>query len=393
MKVSFDIRFAHLPCGSWPYVSNVLWLMVADHPESQWRIYHNPWSPPQQDIINRLKKINLDPGRIEYIPIKNGCLSLGHHLEFRPIQDDSDVYHYPHFDMPLGLKGPSLVMTIHDLYPLTLPGYCSRLKRIYFRYIAAKNARRASRVITISKNTKRDIIEQLNIPAEKITVINQGYSDQFHPIDDKTFLATIAQKYHLPETFILYTGNHKPHKNIARLIQAFAQLPGALQKKYPLILTGPITNDTTHLINLAKSLTLTATTKPTTPQADLTFLGLIDADDLPALYNLASLGVLPSLYEGFGLAPLEAMVCGTPAICSNTSATPEVAGNAARMFDPYNINDIAKTLQAALQNDINNPTVQQAGFQNAKRFSWKKNANLTYQLYKEVASEGGPCPR
>ncbi len=317
--------------------------------------------------------------------MKKGCLSLGHHLEFRHFQDDSDVYHYPHFDMPLGLKGPSLVLTIHDLYPLTLPGYCSKLKRTYFRYIAGKNARRASRVITVSRNTKNDVVEQLNIPEQKITVINQGYSDKFRPIEDKSLLATVADKYHLPETFILYTGNHKPHKNIARLIQAFVQLPGALQKKYPLILTGPISDDTTNLINQAKSLNLTATTKPTIPTADLTFLGLIDADDLPAIYNLASLGVLPSLYEGFGLAPLEAMTCGTPAICSNTSATPEVAGDAARLFDPYNINDIARTLQTALENDLNNPKVQQAGFENAKRFSWKKNSKLTYQVYEEIS--------
>jgi len=381
MKVSYDLRFAHLPCGSWPYVSQVIEIMVRQYPQTAWKIYHNPSSKPQQEIVRRLKSLygNADDGRqLSYQPVKCNCLSLAHHVEFLRFKDDSDVYHYLHFDMPLGMRKIPLVFTVHDLYPLVLPEYCSELKKKFFRYICQENARRAAGVITVSQNTKKDILEHLDIPEEKITVIPQGYSTGFRPIDDVDALKGIAEKYQLPQSFLLYTGNHKPHKNLARLFQAYAILPAALRQEMHLVLTGPITADTENLRQLAMKLGI---------DRQIKFIGLIDPDDLPGLYNLACLLVLPSLYEGFGLPPLEAMACGKPVVCARAGALPEVVGSAGRLFDPYDVDDIASVLTEAIDKDINDPLRRNMLLGRAAEFGWEKTAQKTYQLYEEIALE------
>ena len=379
MRISYDLRFAHLPCGSLPYVSNVIRILVRRHPETSWRIYHNTWSAPQQEIVRLLQRDQdnqTEKGRIDYRPVRFGCLSLRHHLEFLRYHDDADLYHYLHFDLPLGMRKIPVVVTIHDLYPLVLPGYCSAVKRGCFKFIAQRNARRATRVITVSKNTKKDIIEHLDIPAEKVIVINQGYSPEFHPIDDDEFLNGIRGKYDLPVKFILYTGNHKSHKNLARLLEAYERLPGKLRKAFPIVLTGPITAETQKLTEQAHNLNIDKQVK---------FIGMIPGDDLPALNNLASILVLPSVYEGFGIPLVEAMACGTPVLCSNAGAMPDVVADAGQLFDPYDIEQISQTLKEALENDVDNPVVRQSCLGRAEMFSWEKTAQQTYQLYESIA--------
>jgi len=381
MKISYDLRFAHLPGGSWPYVSQLIWILVRDHPETQWRIYHNPWSVPQQEIIQHLQQEHpsqAGTAGIDYRPVHCGCLSIRHHIEFLGVRDDACVYHYPHFDSPLGMRRIPLVVTIHDLYPLVLPGYCSPAKRAYFKFVTRQNARRARRIITISQNTKKDIVEYLKIPPEKIVVISQGHSREFCPVRDDQLLKCTGEKYHLPKKFMLYTGNHKPHKNLGRLLQALAELPDSLRKNFPLILTGPITADTQKLLAQANKLKI---------ENQVRFLCSVGNEDLPHLYNLATLVVHPSLYEGFGLAPLEAMACGTPAVCSNASAIPEVAGQVCRLFDPYSVEDIAATITAALENDIDNPEKRQECLTHAANFTWEKCAHQTYKVYQAIARD------
>ena len=380
MKVSYDLRFAHLPCGSWPYVSQVIEIMSREYPQTQWKIYHNPTSQPQQDIVRRLKSLCGNAGhgnQFTYQPVKYKCLSIGHHIEFLRFNDDCDVYHYLHFDMPLGMRKIPLVVTIHDLYPLVLPGYCSKLKKNFFKYICQKNGQRAARVITVSQNTKKDILEHLDIAEEKIVVIPQGYSTRFKPIDDVDSLNVIAEKYQLPQSFLLYTGNHKPHKNLPRLLQAYSVLPKALRDDMDLVLTGPITADTENLRELAKKLGIDSQVK---------FIGLIDPDELPGLYNLAKLLVQPSLYEGFGLPPLEAMACGKPVVCGRAGALPEVVGSAGRLFDPYNVDDIAGVLKEVIEKDVDNPPRKNVLLSRAAELGWAKTARKTYQLYQQIAS-------
>jgi len=214
MKISFDLRLAHLAGGGEEYARQLLRELVGRHPESGWRIYYNDWCPQQKEILRQIKE-KLPPANKENLqlqPVRTGSLSLGQHAEFLRFRDESNLYHYPHFDLPLGMRHKRLVLTIHDLYPLTVANYCSAGKRAYFRLVAGRNARRAVKVITISQNSKKDIVNLLGINEEKITVINQGYDLSCRPIADQNVLEKLRLKYRLPEKFIFYTGNHKPHK-------------------------------------------------------------------------------------------------------------------------------------------------------------------------------------
>ncbi len=373
MKISYDLRFAHLPGGGGVYTAQLLKALVRARPEVTWKVYHNPDSRPQSTII---KELEAERGeRIELAAVKAPCLSVRQHWEFRKFREDANLYHYPHFDLPWGMRDVPLVMTIHDLYPLTLPDYCSGLKRRYFYQVLRHNARRAGRVITISEHTKKDILQYLGIPEEKIRLIPQGYDRKYQPIADLDKLSGIRKKHRLPERFILYVGNHKPHKNLERLLEGYRQLPDEMRQEYTLVLTGPISKYSERLRELAGGLGISPKVR---------FLGLIGEEDLPGLYNLASLCVLPSLYEGFGLPLVEAMACGTAVVCSQATAIPEVVGAAGRFFDPLESGAISEAIRDSLQNDVGKAEVRRACLAQAAKFSWEQTAGKTWEVYREI---------
>ena len=377
LSIAYDLRFAHRTGGGAVYTSQLLQFLVKEHHPVEWRIFYNPASQSQQKIIRRLRNFPNHP-TLNLQPVHSPLLSLRQHWEFLRHRPEVDLYHYPHFDAPLGLRKIPLVLTVHDLYPLTVADYCSPAKRAYFRHLAGANVRRAAAVITISQHSKKDLMEHLGVPEQKITVTPLGFSTDFHPIDEPDYLQAIRQKYQLPHEFIFYCGNLKPHKNLRRLLQAYASLPESLRRNFPLRFTGQPAACDKGLLTLTGDLGL---------NQDLSFLGWVDQNDLPALYNLASLLVLPSLYEGFGLTPLEALACGTCVVCSNAAAVPEVVGSTGRLFDPYHIDEITAALAAALEHDVNCPKTRRACLDRAAQFSWKKTARQTFQLYQTVAQQ------
>jgi glycosyltransferase involved in cell wall biosynthesis len=379
LTIAIDLRFASLPGGGRVYMQKLLPALVAQDSNIHWQVFTNTDCSYQQEIIQHAQNCIAEksyPNEIEIIPVRSSCLSLRQHIEFRRLPKTADLYHYPHFDTPLATRDLPLVITIHDLYPLTVPGYCSALKRSYFYRLTKHNVRRAARVIAISEHTKKDLLQYLKIPAEKITVIPQGHATQYQPIADIQLLESIRRKYSLPNQFILYTGNHKPHKNLPRLLQAFARLKEPLRKTFPLILTGQINAEVQHLLQLAAKFHI---------QDQIHFTGWLDQQDLPAVYNLASLVVLPSLYEGFGLATLEAMACGIPVACSNTTAIPEVVGPLGRQFDPRHVDQITDALTLALEQDLDNKPLCQALLDRAAQFSIHTTAQMTCHLYHQTA--------
>ncbi len=384
MKISFDLRLAALPGGGRVYARNLFPELVAMAPAEDWTIYHNPDCPAQRQIISqarsRLEESGLDPS-LELQAVRHRTLSLRHHLEFRKFRDSNDLYHYLHFDMPLGMRNLPLVMTIHDLYPLTVENYCSTAQRLYFQWITKKNAQRSSRIITISNHSKKDIIERLGVPHERVAVIPQSCQKSFKPIENIDLLETLRKKYRLPERFIFYTGNHKKHKNLPNLIKSCSILPQKLRKEYPLVITGKITGESEKLVSLARHFE---------PDFRVIWAGWVNEEDLPGLYNLASLVVQPSFYEGFGLAPLEAMSCGTPVAASNATAIPEVVGDVGRLFDPCSIEDMTRAIQMALEKDVDNTELREKCLAQAARFSQEKTARETFAVYKMVV--GGKLP-
>ncbi|MBN1437014.1 MAG: glycosyltransferase family 4 protein [Sedimentisphaerales bacterium] len=387
IKIALDLRLADLPGGGFSYAAHLLPALLALKQPVQWQIYHNPNSIPQNQIIQQLASATTAPtntnlpDNIELRPVRSRCLSLTQHLEFFFTPSNAQIYHYLHFDMPLGIRNLPLVITIHDLYPISIPHYCSPLKRAYFHHLTKHNCQRAAAVIAISQYTKADIIRLLGIPENKIFVVPQSQAAQFQPIQDPDILQPVQQRYHLPQNFIFYTGNHKPHKNLDRLIQAYARLPQSLRREFPLVLTGRVGPDTAPLQNRAQQLNITDSVR---------FLNWVEEDDMPAIYNLASLVVLPSLYEGFGLAPLEAMACGTCVACSNTTAIPEVVGKLGRLFDPTNIDQITNAIQNALTKDFPNTQLVAAHIKHAANFSKQKTAQMTFDVYQHTIRNTTP---
>ncbi|MEK7127074.1 MAG: glycosyltransferase family 1 protein, partial [Patescibacteria group bacterium] len=245
-----------------------------------------------------------------------------------------DLAFFPHFNAPIFYRRP-YVVTIHDL---TLSFFHGRKMTKWYHRLAynltIKNVtKKAEKILTISKNTKQDLIKILNINPEKIEVIYNGVSPIFRLIDATNAFAETLKKYKIKSQFLLYAGVWRSHKNLARLIEAFSILKKEKNLNLQLVITGKPDPYYPEVRNTVKKFDL---------QDDVIFTGLVDEEELLHLYNAAHIFVFPSLYEGFGLPPLEAMRCGTPVVASNTSSIPEICGKEnAVFFNPYNIKDIA----------------------------------------------------
>ena len=251
------------------------------------------------------------------------------------------------------------LITIHDLIPLRFKKYFSTAQKLYCRYYIPAVINSAEHIICNSQTTAEDLCNFLEVPDNKITVIPLAY-------DHKTFRLLNVPK----QNYFLYLGRHNPHKNITRLIAAFAALPnyqdyeiwfvGATDKRYTPILQKQI-----------QELGLTQQAK---------FLNYIHYKDLPQIINQALALVFPSLWEGFGFPVLEAMACGTPVITSNVSSLPEVAGDAAILIDPYKTSAITEAMKVILANTQLRNSLSLAGISRASQFSWEKTGKATMEV-------------
>lgn len=285
-----------------------------------------------------------------------------------------DAAHVPYFAPPLHSTTPTVV-TIHDLIPLILPAYRgSPLVRLYTRLVSIA-AKRADAIIADSKASKRDIVRLLGIPAERVQVIYLAVDRRFRPITDEAHLKDVRRRYHLPADYILYLGGLDQRKNLAALLKAFKRLTSDLQ----LVIAGRLPARDTPFFpdprRMVRELDL---------EERVAFIGWVPEEDKPALYSMAKLFVFPSLYEGFGLPPLEAMACGTPVIASNASSLPEVVGDAGLLIDPHDAAGLAEAMAALLDDERLRKGLGQRGFERARRFSWEETARETLKVYQEV---------
>lgn len=302
-----------------------------------------------------------------------------------PLPPDTDVYLVPQNGLGLpaqGLfRGPRLVVTIHDLIPYVLPQTCSRtfLRRALQEIPRAVNE--ADAVITVSQNSKRDLQTLLEVPESRITVIPEAPEEHFVPLDRDICRMRVSRRYGLQGPFILNVGGFSRRKNLPRLVEAFAVLCRAASLPHRLVLVGrPGGGSYTRCQEVADRLKV----------ADrVVFPGFVAPEDLPSLYNAADLFVFPSLYEGFGLPPLEAMACGVPVIAANTSSLPEVVGEAARLVDPLFPEALAEAMGKVLKDPDEAARLGQAGLARAAQFSWSRTAALTH-LVLERAALGSP---
>jgi glycosyltransferase involved in cell wall biosynthesis len=308
-------------------------------------------------------------------------------LDFRGIvrRLGCDLVHIPHlFWIPRGLSCP-YVLTVHDLLEHMYGSRnASSFRRSLHFYMTRRVLRKAARVIAVSQFTRNEIEKLLDIPDARIEVVYNAIDERFlhgHATDADREL--IAQRYQVNYPFILYAGAIRPHKNVVRIIEAFSALRSELQKEqqYPdlkLIIIGD---------DLSSHPRLRRTVVRGGVQNDVRFLGFVPIEVLRIFYDVAKVFVFPSLYEGFGLPPLEAMAHGTPVVTSNTSSLPEVAGNAALLVNPENVFEIQRGLQRALLDPVLRAQMKQRGYEQAKRFSWTSSVSRILEIYREVAGD------
>jgi len=232
------------------------------------------------------------------------------------------------------------------------------------------------KIITISECTKKDIVKFYKIPEDKIKVILLAPDPIYQPLSHD-IIAPILSKYGVCAPYILYVGSLEPRKNIQTLIQGFANIKKR-GLNHKLIIVGNKKWEYSKLIRIVAESGL---------HNDVIFTGYLPDEDLPALYNGADLFVYPSLYEGFGLPPLEAMACGTPVITSNTSSLPEVVGNAGIKVDPQDVDQLSDAIYHVLTDENLRLSLIEKGLERSKQFSWERTATETWKVYDEVAAQ------
>ncbi len=289
-----------------------------------------------------------------------------------------DLLHTPYFAPPFLPRTPG-VITIHDVIPLRLPQYRTDPKMKAYLQLIIRAARKATLIITISQHAKHDMIDALKIPAEHIRVIYEAAGDEYRPISDPAVLAEVRARYGLNERYILYLGGLDQRKNVPQLVCAFAHLFQQMHDpELQLLIAGNPEKQRGPLFP-----------DPRPVAAGLGMTGqivyrFIEEEDKPAIYSGASVFVFPSLYEGFGLTPLEAMSCGTPVICSNRTSLPEVVGDAAISLDPENTRAIVEAMRSVLTNSELRVSLSTRSLQRAALFNWRKAAAETVTAYEEA---------
>ena len=300
------------------------------------------------------------------------------------LQHRINCYHLPN-TIPLLRNGMPAVVTIHDLVDLQVKKY-GVLRTAYRFLVNFVAARLAHRVLTVSENSKRDIVRLLRIPESKVTVIYNGVGEEFRPLNRRDCKDYLASRYSITSEFLLAPGGFSRNKNIQGLLATIRLLKAAGRQEALVIL-----GDTEGLDFQRVALSI----RRSGLDGAVMVPGFVPREELPVFYNAASLVVYPTLYEGFGLPVLEAMACGTPIVTSNTSSLPEVAGDAALLVDPRNPREITSAVQQLLTDTALRAELSSRGVVRARQFTWKKTAERTVQVFLEVAlaqeaaSQGG----
>jgi len=286
------------------------------------------------------------------------------------------MVHEPHYVLPPLVRCRSVV-TIHDCIHLQFPEYLpNRLAHLYAKGSMWAASRKADRILTVSEASKRDILQYVDVPPDKVAVIYNAIDERFLAPPNPQRMDMVRQRYQLDHPFVLYVGNIKPHKNLERLIDAFGRARSRAGDDLKLIIIGdeiskyPPLRQSVHKHQLDKH---------------VRFLGFQPTETLAAFYRLARAFVFPSLYEGFGLPPLEAMACGTPVVTSNVSSLPEVAGGAALLVDPYDEEAIAAAMLQAVGDESLRADLIDKGIRRAHSFSWAQSVRKIHEIYMQVA--------
>ena len=382
MKIGINALFYQYPAsGSGQYLSHLLHALAEVDSRNEYVLF-GPKPVPQSNIDSLQPPF---PYQVKAVP---GFAARNENIEKLVWEQwtgpaaarkaGMDIFHVPHFASPLFPRTPTVV-TIHDVIPLRLPLYHAGAKVEAYTRLVARAAHGATLVITISQHAKQDMIDALKLPAERIRVIYEAAGEEYQPVTDPDVLAAARKRYGLGERYIFYLGGLDQRKNVPQLVRAFAHLyPQLNDPNLQLLISGNPDKQQGPLFP-----------DPRPVAADLGMSGqiiyrFVEEEDKPAIYSGASLFVFPSLYEGFGLTPLEAMSCGAPVVCSNRTSLPEVVGDAAISVNPDDLPALVEAMRRVLTDAELEADLRARSLKQAAQFSWRKTASETVAAYEET---------
>jgi glycosyltransferase involved in cell wall biosynthesis len=367
VRISIDTRKLH-DFGIGTYIRNLLGHLARLDHESEFVLLCRP------EDASTLAELGAN---FRPVPETAGNYSVSEQLKV-PLalrRERVALFHATHYVLP-PLVPCRAVVTIHDCIHLMFPQYLPN--RLAFKYAHASialAARRATRIMTVSESSKRDILHFVDVSPDRIDVIYNGYDERFGvpPVEEDV---RVRERYQLQGSFVLYAGTVKPHKNLERLIEAFHLVRKQGLEDLTLVLIGDEISKYTALRRAVHRYQL---------HKQVRFLGYMPQETLAVMYRLARVFVFPSLYEGFGLPPLEAMASGTPVVTSNASSLPEVTGDAAILVDPYDPHAIAEGIRQVLTDESLRQALVQKGLQRATQFSWERSVRRIREIYDQAA--------
>lgn len=283
------------------------------------------------------------------------------------------LFHATEHLLPV-IPGARSVFTLHDAAYLHYPEHHLLQNRLFLRWMMPRFLKRADHVICVSEFTRQDALRFYRLPPEKVSVVLEGVEPRFQPMRDPSALAGIRERYRLPERFVLYVGTLEPRKNLSTLLKAF----GVIASEHPdvgLVIVGGKGWLYEPFLEQVRGSGL---------EQRLTFTGYVPDDDLPALHSLATAFAFPSVFEGFGFPPLEALACGAPVLCSNAASLPEIVGDAGLLLPPLDVGAWTHALRRILGDKLLRRDLAQRGPERAQRFTWEAAARQTQAIYERV---------
>jgi glycosyltransferase involved in cell wall biosynthesis len=378
VRVALDMRRVAV-FGVGTYVRNVVRSLAQLDSSDEFLLIGSP---------ERLQEMDTQAPNFTKVPFAPQPNSAAYYSDFYKLlrRHAPDVLHVPYlFSRPLFTPCP-YVVTVHDLvarsYPARMHNNGRGVRHSIQQWLTARALHNAARILAVSQFTRNELVRLEGLRPEKIRVIYNAIDDRLSrgPTTDAD-RELIAERYQVNYPFLLYAGNIKPHKNVVRMIEGFSALKAELQKeaRYPdlkLIIIGD---------ELSRHTDLRRTVIRSGVQHDVRFLGFLPIDVLRIFYDTAKVFVFPSLYEGFGLPPLEAMAHGTPVVTSNISSLPEVVGGAAVLVNPENVFDIMRAMYRVLTDQPLRERLKVRGYEQVQRYSWRSSAEQILSVYRQVA--------
>jgi len=287
----------------------------------------------------------------------------------------ADITMFFNYVIPPGVKGKKVTI-IYDMAYKAYPETVRRKTRLLLNIALKKSCKRADHIITISEFSKSEIIKYLDVPEEKISIMPCGVDlSLYHSNYSEEEIEHVKQKHNIKGTYLLYLGTLEPRKNIQRLIQAYSKLKIEIPKVPKLVLAGRKGWMYESIFETVNSLHM---------ENDIIFTGYIEAKDAPILIKGAEIFLFPSIYEGFGMPPLEAMACGTPVLVSNESSLPEVVGDAGILVDPFSVESIREGMKLLIEDNNKREELSRKGMERAREFTWDKAVEIVQKVFLEL---------